>query len=178
MNLENTEISYLLISSDKLDDIISVLYSRDYQMLEMKKYTDGVYNDSILAYGIIDNDTLRKDIILILDKFDVQSVIIKYKGDKKPRRLMNNGFEKPLSVTKYNEDCNSSYIYKGMSFSFFEEKRYWIPKKKDDFRVGMIVEYFSNNTWNEKLVENPNDEWDRMYKLMLKYDKIRIQSVN
>ena len=60
----------------------------------------------------------------------------------------------------------------------FEEKRYWIPKKKDDFRVGMIVEYFSNNTWNEKLVENPNDEWDRMYKLMLKYDKIRIQSVN
>ena len=51
-------------------------------------------------------------------------------------------------------------------------------KKKEDFKVGMIVEYFNNNQWNEKLVENPNEEWNNMYKLMLKYNKLRIQSRN
>ena len=49
MNLENPQISYLLISSNKLDDIVSVLYSRDYQILEMKNYESGIFNDSILA---------------------------------------------------------------------------------------------------------------------------------
>lgn len=178
MNLENPQISYLLISSDKLDDIISVLYSRDYQILEMKNYESGIFNDSILAYGTIDSDSLRSDIIFLLDKFDVESAIIKYKGENKPRRISNTGSEKILSVSTYNENCESSFIYKGMSFSFFEEKRYWVPKQKEDFRVGMIVEYFNNNQWNEKLVENPNEEWDSMYKLMLKYDKIRVQSRN
>lgn len=178
MNLENPQISYLLISSDRLNDIISVLYSRDYQIIEMKNYEDGIFNDSILAYGIIDSDSLRSDIVFLLDKFNVQSAIIKYKGENKPRRISNTGSEKILSVSTYNENCESSYIYKGMSFSFLEEKRYWVPKQKEDFRVGMIVEYFNNNQWNEKLVENPNEEWDNMYKLMLKYDKIRVQSRN
>ena len=178
MNLENPQISYLLISSDKLDDILSVLYSRDYQILEMKNYESGIFCDSILAYGTIDSDSLRSDIVFLLDKFDVKSAIIKYKVENKPRRIFNTGSEKILSVSTYNENCNNSYIYKGMSFSFIEEKRYWIPKQKQDFKVGMIIEYFNNNQWSEKLVENPNEEWDSMYKLMLKYDKIRVQSRN
>jgi hypothetical protein len=74
----------------------------------------------------------------------------------------------------YNPDSELSYIYKGLSFSFIESKRYWIPNNKEDFRVGMIVEFFSNNKWNEKLVENPLEEWDDIYKLMLKYKKLRV----
>ena len=145
MNLENPQISYLLISSNKLDDIVSVLYSRDYQILEINNYESGIFNDSILAYSTIDNDSLRNDIIFLLDKFNIDSAIIKYKGENKPRRISNSGAEKILGVSKYNESCESAYIYKGMSFSFFEEKRYWVPKQKEDFRVGMIVEYFNNS---------------------------------
>jgi hypothetical protein len=37
----------------------------------------------------------------------------------------------------------------------------------------MIVEFFYNK-WNEKLVENPLEEWDDIYKLMLKYKKLRV----
>lgn len=178
MNLENPQISYILISSDKLDDIISVLYSRDYQILEMKNYSLGEYRDSILAYGTLDENVLRDDIIFLLDKFNIDYGILKYKGESKPRKIFNTGSEKILGVSKYNENCDSSYIYKGMSFSFYEEKRYWIPKQKEDFRIGMIVEYFNNNQWNEKLVENPTEEWDNMYKLMVKYNKIRVESKN
>jgi len=79
----------------------------------------------------------------------------------------------------FNTDSdNISYLYRRLSFSFVESKRYWIPKTKEDFKVGMIVEYFNNNQWSQKVVQDPNDEWERMYKLLLKYDKIRVQSMN
>ena len=40
----------------------------------------------------------------------------------------------------------------------------------------MIVEYLNNNKWNQKKVENPKQEWDDMYKLLSKYDKLRVVS--
>ena len=38
----------------------------------------------------------------------------------------------------------------------------------------MIVEYLNNNKWFEKKIENPVDEWNRMFKLLSKYDKLRV----
>ena len=46
--------------------------------------------------------------------------------------------------------------------------------KINDFRIGMVVEYFNNNKWCEKLVEDPNKEWNNIYKLMVKYNKVRV----
>ena len=40
----------------------------------------------------------------------------------------------------------------------------------------MIVEYFTNNKWYEKKVENPNSEYEDLYKLLIKYDKVRVAS--
>ena len=40
----------------------------------------------------------------------------------------------------------------------------------------MLVEYFNNNKWYEKKVEDPINEYDKIYKLMIKYDKIRVVS--
>ena len=74
----------------------------------------------------------------------------------------------------YNTDSDLCYIYKGLSFSFIESKRYYIPSNKEDLRVGMVVEFFSNNKWNEKIVENSLEEWNDLYKLMLKYNKLRV----
>jgi hypothetical protein len=51
-----------------------------------------------------------------------------------------------------------------------------MPKKKEDFRQGMIIEYFNNSQWNEKIVFDLDTEWDKMYKLLVKYDKIRVLS--
>jgi hypothetical protein len=176
MNLENINSSYLIISSDKIDDIISNLYTMDYSLVEMKSY-DGEYHDAIIAYNNgIDNDSLRESALTILDRLNQEFFIIKYKGEKSPKRLFKNGSERLLEVSMYNTDDNLSYIYKGLSFSFLETKRYWIPKNKEDFRVGMVVEFLSNNKWTEKLVENPLEEWENVYKLMLKYNKIRVMS--
>ena len=176
MNLENINSSYLIISSDKIDDIISNLYTMDYSLVEMQSY-DGKYHDALIAYNNgVNNDELRAGALSILDRLNQEYFIIKYKGEKSPKRLFRNGSENLLEVSMYNPDNNLSYIYKGLSFSFLEAKRYWIPKKKEDFRVGMVVEFFNNNKWNEKIVENPSEEWERLYKLMLKYNKIRVMS--
>jgi hypothetical protein len=174
MNLENINISYLIISSDKIDDIISNLYTMNYNLVEIKSY-DGDYHDALVAYSDgLDNDKLREGALSILNRLDQEYFIIKYKGEKSAKRLFRDGSEKLLELSMFNPDSELSYIYKGLSFSFIESKRYWIPNNKEDFRVGMIVEFFSNNKWNEKLVENPLEEWDDIYKLMLKYKKLRV----
>ncbi len=174
MNLENSNISYLLLTSDKLNDVMSVLYSKEYHIIEMKEYSDGEYKDTILAYGLNDNNSIRKDILFLLEEFDIKSGVIKYLGEKNPKMIQNDGSEKLLGINNYPNNEDNTYIYKGLSFSFCEEKRYWTPKSKNDFRTGMIVEYFNNNRWCEKLVEDPNEEWDNIYKLMLKYNKLRV----
>ena len=177
MNLENLNISYLIMSSTRLNDITDVLYAKEYQVLSLQTYYNEKFDDSAMGYSDVDNDTLRKDTIFLLNHFHQESAIIKYKGDKMPRKIFADGSERILEVNMYNTDSNNiSYLYKGLSFSFVEAKRYWIPKNKEDFRIGMVVEYFNNNQWSERLVENPQQEWDKLYKLLTKYNKVRVES--
>ena len=42
----------------------------------------------------------------------------------------------------------------------------------------MLVEYLNNNKWYQKTVEDPNSEWDDIWKLLIKYDKVRVASFN
>jgi hypothetical protein len=38
----------------------------------------------------------------------------------------------------------------------------------------MIVEYLNKDKWYKKEVENPLDEWNKLWKLLIKYDKVRV----
>jgi hypothetical protein len=40
----------------------------------------------------------------------------------------------------------------------------------------MLVEFMNNNKWYKQKVENPSLEYDGLYKLLIKYDKIRVIS--
>ena len=46
-----------------------------------------------------------------------------------------------------------------------------------NFKVGMVIEYLNKDKWFKKRVEDPNSEYEKMYKLFIKYDKIRVQSI-
>ena len=172
--LENTNSSYLIISADRINEIISVLYSKEYQIIPIQGYYKGHFEESVIAYGP-SNDDLRRDAIFLLDHFHQECAIIKYHGDSNAKRIYFNGSELPLGVLMFNtDDENKSYLHNGVSFSFVEAKRYWTPKSVEDLKIGMIIEYMSNNKWYEKKIQNPKDEWDKMYKLLLKYDKLRV----
>jgi hypothetical protein len=176
VNLSNINISYLILSTSN-NDVAAILDSKSYQILPLQSYRGGKYDSSYMGYSDVDNNTLRSDVIFLLEKTNINHAIIKYKGESLPRKIFYDGRECLLDINMYDsEHTDTTYLYKGLSFSFKEAKRYWIPKRKEDFRVGMIVEYFNNNKWNEKLVENPDVEWDKMFKLLLKYNKIRVPS--
>jgi len=179
VNLQNPNISYLILSSGNIDDMTSVLYAKEYQILPLQSYYKEAFNESAMGYSDVDNDTLRKDTLFILNHFHQESAIIKYKGETVPKKIFRDGSEKILELNMYNTNSELvSYLYRGLSFSFVDAKRYWVPRSKEDFKAGMVVEYFNNNQWTEKVVENPNVEWDKLYKLLLKYDKVRVQSKN
>lgn len=177
IDLSNSKLSFILLSSDRLDDMVSILYAKDYQIIPIKGYYKGQYEDSAMALSNIDNDELRKDLIFLLNHFHQECGIIKYIGETNAKKVFRDGSEKPMGVTLYNTDSeNISYLYNGLSFSFVEQVRYWKPTKPEDFRVGMIVEYLNNNKWCQRKVENPKQEWEDMYKLLSKYDKLRVVS--
>lgn len=178
IDLTNPQISYIVVSSEKIDDIMSILYAKNYQIIPIKGYYHGQYEDSLMAFGV-DNEELRKDLIFLLNHFHEDCGIVKYYGETIAKKVFKDGSEKPLGIVLYNTDSdNISYLYDGISFSFVEQARYWKPKTKEDFSVGMLVEYMSNNKWYEKKVINVSEEYDKLYKLMIKYDKIRVASID
>ena len=157
---------------------MSILWAKNYQILPIKGYYQEQYEDSALAFSAIDNDELRKDMIFLLNHFHQDCGIIKYRGESGAKKVFKDGSEKPLGIVLYNTDAeNISYLYNGVSFSFVEQTRYWTPKGKEDLRVGMIVEYLSNKNWIKKEVRNLDSEFEDMYKLLIKYDKIRVASI-
>ena len=177
MNLQEQNMSYVILSSDKLDDMISILYAKEYQIIPIKGYYRGQYEDSVIAFGRVDNDNLRKDVLFLINHFHQECAIIKYLGETSVKKIFKDGSEKPLGIVMYNTDAeNISYLYNGVSFSFVEQVRYWKPTKKEDFRVGMLVEYFNKDKWYERLVEDPSQEYEKLYKLLIKYDKVRVAS--
>lgn len=177
MNLENENASYIILSSPRLNDVMSILWAKNYQIIQLKGFYRNNFEDSIMAFSDCDNDELRKDLIHLLNQFHQECGIIKYKGETGSKKIFNDGSEKPLGIVMYNTDSeNMSYLYNGISFSFVESKRYWKPTKKEDFRVGMLVEYLNNNKWYQRKVENPQEEYEKFYKLLIKYDKVRVAS--
>jgi hypothetical protein len=137
---------------------------------------NGLWEDSFIAICPSDNETLKTDIIFLLDHFKQDSIIVKYKGDTIFKIVRSNGSEKNLGMVKYNSDeKNKTYIWNGLSFSFIEEKSYFYPKDKEDLKLGMIVEYFNNEKWNKREIKNLNSEWEDTWKLMSKYSKLRYE---
>lgn len=178
MNLTDNKISYIIISSNKIDDMMSILWAKEFRIIPIEGYYKGQYEKSIIAYSDIDNDELRRETLFLLNHFKQECAIIKYLGETGAKKIFYDGSEKPLGIVMYNtDDDNMSYLHNGVSFSFVEQKRYWIPKDKEDLKVGMIVEYLNKDKWLQHEIKNPSLEYDRLFKLLIKYNKVRIASI-
>lgn len=186
-NLEGKNISYILISPEKQDKSLldnknaceklqTILYAKGYTLLPVTGYYQGNYERSFIAISADDNDTVRKDAIFLIDEFDQDSVIVKYKGEDSPVKILNNGSEKLLSLSIYGDNSdNKTYLHNGLSFTFLERKRYQFLTDKSQLRVGMMVEFLNNDKWIEKKVINLDLEYEKLYKLLIKYGKLRTE---
>ena len=98
-----------------------------------------------------------------------------YKGETEPKKILKDGSEIPVGINVYDSNSeNINYIYNGVSFTFNEIKQYFHPKERKDIKAGMIVEILHNKIWVEKTILNPDLEWENLYKLLSKYDKVRV----
>lgn len=183
MRLDDSYVNYIIISAyqsntDQLKNRLEMsrlsddLVYKDFNVMEM-----GGTQPSYLAYRECDNDELRYDAIELMDRFKQEFVIIKYRGEQDAKKILFDGRENLLGIVEYsgNNEHHNFYV-EGSGFSFEPRKRYWSPRLSHHFKEGMIVEYKDNNgQWIEKIVKDPEVEYERMYKLLIKYDKIRIE---
>lgn len=190
-NLDDINQSYIVVSPennsrDQLENnilcerVCSVLYSKDYIIIPIHSYHLGKSSKSFIAVntGQNTNDDLRSDSIYLIENFEVGEVIVKYNKDRQPTKINVDGSELPMSVKVYDPNLeNKMYVYNGISFTINELKRYYFPKKESDIKKGMVVEYFNNNKWNRKKVDDPKSEYEKMYKLLIKYEKLRVEVV-
>ena len=176
LNLNESNVSYFIMSSKQIDATKTLLWAKEWEIIPLKGYYDGILEDSILAFKInIDNKELKEEALFMLKTFDEDSCIIKYTGKKSANKLFRNGKESELSEAFFNqESINKSYLYNGVFFSFNEVKSYKIIESKDELKNGMIVEYFNNKNWTSISIFDINNEWNSFYKLLVKYKKVRI----
>ena len=185
-NLTDKRISYIIISPGDntlsnvennflCDKACNILYSKDYTIFPITEYQNGKYNKSLLAISNTNNDDLRRDSIHLIDEFQKESVIVKYKDEEDVKKILENGSEKILGISSYDGDSNTTaYLYNGSSFSLVEKKRYKTLISKEQLKRGMIIEFFNNDKWIEKKIDNVDVEYERLYKLLIKYQKLRV----
>ena len=113
-----------------------------------------------------------------MKQFGVDSIIVKYKNENYLTKILQNGEELPLELKYYDNDLKKrTFVLEGVSFTLTDKKRYIYPKEKDDLKNGMIVEYFNNNIWTKREISDIENEYERMFKLLMKYEKLRYEYV-
>jgi len=189
LNLNDKNTHYIIITANKegvgkemnaqrnslLEDS---LYRRNYTVVKLGGIYKGIEENSFLAFkksSSIMNNEIRYDVIELMDQFEQEFTIVKYLGEETPKKVTNEGAEELMGLVKYSSDeSDRSYFYEGISFSFSERKRYFKPTKMQDFKEGMIVEYLNDNKiWVEREITNPEKEYNTMYKVLIKYGRVR-----
>lgn len=187
LNILDSKQPYILISPERVNNTSqengisfnkawNILSAKEYHTVSITGYENESYDNSLIAFNSTDNNTLRMDAIHLMDMFQLESITVKYNGEEDATKISRDGSERPLGLLVYDSIHNSKkYLLDGVSFSFFEKKRYFFPKRKEELKNGQIVEYYNNNKWISKEVSNLEIEWDKLYKLLIKYEKVRIE---
>jgi hypothetical protein len=186
INLNDINLSFLMTSPEvvglsQLENnhrnnmFLNMLYSMNYSILPIYAYTTGIYEKNYLGVCSEDNAKLRQEAIFMMNQFGKNDIIVKYKGQNLLTKILKDGNEIPIEVNYYdNNEGRKTYIHEGISFTLNEKKRYFFPSKKEDLKSGMMIEYFNNNMWYQKKVDNLDTEYEKMYKLLMKYEKLRV----
>lgn len=186
--LEDSNLSFILLTLETDQDYIeskkiyeraiSIFYSKDYSVFPISNFKNETFHRTILAVSESHtNDDLRKDSIFLIDSFHKENIIVKYKNESNAVRINKNGSETLLRIIENNRelDTDEFFLDEGFSFSFESLKRYYYPKKKEDLKKGMIVEFFNNQKWVRKPIDDLDIEFDKLYKLLIKYNKLRVE---
>jgi hypothetical protein len=186
-NLQNEDLSFIIINSEKefqtvlenyhnSERLYSVLDSKEFSIFKLKDFKKSKMSPAYLAVTQLkENDSIRAEALHILEFMDISSLILKYKDSKNPILLEKNGHETPLLFEFYpNNQEEQFYVLEGLSFNFKKDQRFFFPKNKSHLKQGMVVEYLNDDIWKSRKIDNLDVEYNKMYSLLMKYDKLRI----
>lgn len=151
--------------------LLDNLYCFEYVVYPIMNYKGHRY---FLAYKDGNTAEFKKECLQFINNYKQDFAIVKFSGKEHPVKLYKDGTDRLLHPTIF-ENAAHSFIYNGTTFSFRESKKYHLIKSKDELSNDMIIEYLDNNKqWVERKVENVDSEYEDFYKLMIKYDKVRL----
>ena len=186
LQLTNKTTSYFIISAFKSENtrenneirtnnLKDDLYLLEYNITPIDGYYQGISERSLIVQGNVNNNDLRTDAIKMMDKYQQDEVIIKYLDDDVVKKIEEDGNERALSIGNFSPEYRS-YIFENQTFSLIPEKRFLYPKEMGEFKIGYVVEMLgSSGNWIQKEVTKPNEEWEKLYKMLSKYDRVRIE---
>lgn len=181
MNLFNEkQNSFLVYSIKPKIDVLSYLYAKGYSVDQLSVYVapNELYDAYICTSECLDSDDdyVRKSALEFIEDEIITECIIHYKNYG-VIRLRTDGYEEPTLCSVYNLTTTYPiYIKDSISYSFPKSDRYINITDRSQLRVGMLVELFNNGEWVEKFVSNIDEEYEKIYKLFIKYNKIRTRA--
>lgn len=176
MIFENKDSKYILVVPNKVNSSANYLWGIGY-IVDFFKNNEG--KDCIIAYHPdFDNQRMNLDVLIMQKHSLLENAFIKYLGNEYITSIDSNGKEIPNKIDYYNTSESINYfILNDLVFSFLPMKRYFYPKDKSSFKQGMVVELFNNNKWQEKIIENVDDDFDNFLKLFISHNKVRIEDL-
>jgi hypothetical protein len=156
----------------------SILYSKDYRIDSLTYIRDGSMEKCLIGYPPTDltDENIRKDTLHFLNLLDIVDAIVKYRDQRDPVRINKSGQFSLLDFCLYNDisDSKDYYVDNGRLFYIKNKKRYFYLDKKEQLKKDMVVEYYNQSDWIERKVgDNINEEYDRLYRLLMKHGKLR-----
>ena len=151
------------------------LYAKDYRLFPIDSLSNEKIEPNMIAITTtISNESIRQDCLNIIKTSNIDSLIVKYRGESVIKSIDKSGNETVLDMVENTDSQKVSYIVENVSYAFIPAKKYSYPGKKEDLKEGMLVEFMSNEgIWKEKKVENLDNSYDKMYRLLMKYKKLR-----
>lgn len=169
--LKNKDIGWIIF---KGSDSLSYMYSKDYTISDLRTHQNGMFENCYIAFCGDQNSDILKDSIHLYENFNNKNIIYKFRKEVK---ILSNSGELGLDIVFNDGNLDECvYLMNGGFFTFKERKQYKFPKGIEDFKVGMVVEYFNNNEWKQKKVLNVESEYKNMYELLIRFNKLRIES--
>ncbi len=185
LDLRDHKVSYIIATPEPshrgysllCERYTSVTHSLGYNDLEIfSSDPNHNYGTSFITYCNEDNNNLRMNALKIMTDFKLENIVVKYLGEDLPKLVLKDGSERLLEIQYYEAtNFDRTYVlHNGVSFSFKPIKRYYFPTKKEDFKKNMVVELYHDTKWVEYVVEDVDTEWEELYQIFTKYEKIRI----
>ena len=164
--------SFIIIDTNdifKINKIDSILESLSWDTTFISKV--GTDDHCIIATSDKDMYEIRLDMSRV---FETGVTSLFFGINDEIYKQYNNGYKDSFKICDF-DSIYESYIINNQPMSLSKSTDYTYPTNSSDLKAGMVVEYFNSGKWVKRSISNPTEEWSKMYSLLSKYKRVRVE---